>query len=311
MKQHYSRRHFLKASTTALAGTAFTSTLFNVKKYKPCLSFSTLGCPDWSFETILNFSVEHGYDGIEIRGIQRQLDLAKCAEFSSKENLLATRKKVEEKKLRVIDLGTSAAMHHGDPVERKKNLDEAKKFIHLAQQLNCPYIRVFPNNFTKEQERNETIDLIVNGLLELGNYAKETGVTVLMETHGDLVQSADIEKIMQSARHPNVGLVWDVVNMWAVTKEPPALVYAKLKKYIHHTHIKDLKFIEGKEQHALLGKGDTPIFEAIDILAKDGYKGYYSFEWEKLWQPEIAEPEVALADYAAVMTRHFKKELHR
>ena len=22
----------------------------------------------------------------------------------------------------------------------------------------------------------------------------------------------------------------------------------------------------------------------------DGYKGYYSFEWEKLWHPEIAEP---------------------
>jgi len=213
---------------------------------------------------------------------------------------------VQEKKIKIVDLGSSAAMHHADAAERKKNLDEAKNFIQLAQQLNCPYVRVFPNNFTKEQERNETIDLIVKGLLELGNYAKETGVTVLMETHGDLVQSADIEKIMQLARHPNVGLVWDVVNMWSVTKEPPAQVYAKLKKYIHHTHIKDLKFIDGKEQYALLGRGDTPIMEAIDILAKDGYKGHYSFEWEKLWNPEIEEPEVALADFANVMKRHFK-----
>ena len=115
-----------------------------------------------------------------------------------------------------------------------------------------------------------------------------------METHGEVVHIADIEKIMQSASHPNVGLVWDIVNMWAVTKEPPAQAYDKLKKYIHHTHIKDLKFIDGKEQYVLLGKGDTPIFEAIDMLAKDGYKGYYSFEWEKLWHPEIEKPKSQL-----------------
>ena len=218
MKQYSTRRDFIK--TAGVVGIAFATTSFDFKKYSPLLSFSTLGCPDWTFETILNFAASNGYNGIELRGILKQLDLPKCPEFSSKENILATRKLVEEKKLRIVDLGSSAEMHHADPAERKKNLDEAKSFIQLAQQLNCPYIRVFPNNFPKEQERNETIDLIVKGLLELGNYAKDTGVTVLMETHGDLVQSAEIEKIMQSASHPNVGLVWDMVNMWSVTKEP-------------------------------------------------------------------------------------------
>lgn len=305
MKQHSNRRHFIKTATGLMF--ALTATSFDFKKYTPLLSFSTLGCPDWTFEAILNFAVNNGYSGIELRGIQRQLDLSKCAEFSSKENILATRKLIEEKKLRIVDLGSSAEMHHADAAERKKNLDEAKSFIQLAQQLNCPFIRVFPNNFPKDQERNETIELIVKGLLELGNYAKDFGITVLMETHGDLVQSAEIEKIMQSAGHPNVGLVWDVVNMWSVTKEPPTQVYARLKKYIHHTHIKDLKFADGKEQYVLLGKGDAPIFEAIDILAKDEYKGYYSFEWEKLWHPEIEKSEVALADYPKVMKQHFKE----
>ncbi|MEP6949147.1 MAG: sugar phosphate isomerase/epimerase family protein [Ginsengibacter sp.] len=307
MNQYSTRRHFIK--TAGLAGVALATTSFDfIKiKYKPLLSFSTLGCPDWTFDTILNFAANNGYDGIELRGILRQLDLTKCPEFNSKENILASRKRIEEKKLRIVDLGSSAGMHYADPVERKKNLDEAKSFIQLAQQLNCPYIRVFPNNFPKDQERNQTIDLIIKGLLELGNYAKDYGVTVLMETHGELVQSADIEKIMQSAAHPNVGLVWDIVNMWSVTKEPPAQVYATLKKYIHHTHIKDLKFVDGKEHYVLMGKGETPIFDAIDILAKDGYKGYYSFEWEKLWHPEIDEPEVAIAYYSKVMKQHFKE----
>ncbi|MEJ7589531.1 MAG: sugar phosphate isomerase/epimerase family protein [Ferruginibacter sp.] len=305
MQKHPSRREFIKTAT-GFAVTAFATSSFDFKKSTPLLSFSTLGCPDWTFETILNFAVDHGYAGIEIRGIQRQLDLLKCPEFSTKENILATKSRIAEKKLKVIDLGSSANMHHADPAERNKSLTEAKNFIQLAAQLNCPYIRVFPNNFPKERSKDETINLIAEGLVELGNYAKGTGVTVLMETHGEVVWSEDLQKIMQSVNHPGVGLVWDIVNMWAVTKEAPSAVYSKLKKYIHHTHIKDLKLVDGKEQYSLLGKGDTPVFEAIDLLDNEGYKGFYSFEWEKLWHPEIAEPEVALSDYANVMKLHFK-----
>ncbi|MEO8762725.1 MAG: sugar phosphate isomerase/epimerase family protein [Ginsengibacter sp.] len=304
MKQYSSRRHFIK--TAGLAGIAIATTSFDFNKYEPKLSFSTLGCPDWNFDAILNFAANNGYNGIELRGILRQLDLPKCPEFNSKENILATRKLINGKKLKISDLGASTGLHYADPTERKKNLDEAKSFIDLAQQLNCPYIRVFPNNFPKDQERSQTIDLIVKGLLELGAFAKDHGVTVLMETHGDLVLSDDIDKIMQAAAHPNVGLVWDIINMWSVSKEPPAQVYAKLKKYIHHTHIKDLKFVDGKEKYVLMGKGETPIFDAIDILAKNGYPGFYSFEWEKLWHPEIDEPEVAIAAYSKVMKEHFK-----
>src|SRR5260221_13079465 len=95
---------------------------------------------------------------------------------------------------------------------------------------------------------------------------------------------------MQSANHPQVGLVWDICNMWTITKEPPAEVYKKLKKYINHRHIKDAKLGDGKPQYVRLGQGEDPIFEAIDILIKGGYKGYYSYECENNWHPELEEP---------------------
>ena len=130
-------------------------------------------------------------------------------------------------------------------------------------------------------------------------------MTVLLETHGDFSGSDDILKVMEGVSHPNIALVWDIANMWTITKESPSLVYAKLKKYIRHTHIKDAKLIGDKLEYKLLGQGEVPIFEAIDILSKDNYQGYYSFEWEKLWHPEIAEPEIALADYPKAMKKHF------
>lgn len=303
--KYSSRRTFLKNSA-ALAGLAVAGSAFNFKKGKPLLSFSTLGCPDWPFSKIVDFAVLHQYDGLEIRGILRELDLTKCQEFGNNENITATKKLMQSKGLKFVDLGSSATMHFPEGTERQKNLDEGKKFIDLAANIDCPYIRVFPNNFPKDRDHNATIDLIVKGLLELGEYAKGTNVTVLMETHGELVYVEDLLKIMQAAEHKHTGLVWDAVNMWSVTKEPPSIAYEKLKKYIRHTHIKDLKKIDDKDKYVLLGKGDTPVMDAVDLLYKDGYKGYYSFEWEKLWHPEIDDPEIAIADYVIAMHEHFK-----
>jgi sugar phosphate isomerase/epimerase len=235
------------------------------------------------------------------------MDLANCPEFSTEEARKRTKALMKEKGLEFINLGTSATLHFAEGTEREKNLDEGKRFIDLAQQLDCPYVRVFPNNFPKERNKSETIALIAKGLVTLGDYAKGKGVTVLMETHGEVVKIEDLAAVMELAKHPNVGLVWDPANMWTVTKESPTEAYGQLKKYIHHTHIKDAKLVEGKPQYTLLGKGEVPIFEAIDVLIKNGYKGFYSFEWEKLWHPEIAEPEIALADYPKAMKTHFRR----
>lgn len=284
-----------------------TSSSFITLKNKPLLSFSTIACPDWTLKQVIDSAVLHGYTALELRGIKREMDLTKAPEFSTPESMKATLALMKEKGLKFVNLGASTALHMPEGPVRGKHMKEAKSFIDLAQQINCPYVRVFPNDFPKDQDRTKTIEYVATGLLELGQYAKERNVSVLLETHGAFSHSDDILKTMQAAEHPNIGLIWDISNMWTKTKEAPSVVYKRLKKYIRHTHIKDAKLLPGdKLQYVFLGKGDVPIFEAIDILAKDGYKGYYSFEWEKLWHPEIAEPELALADYKRAMKEHFK-----
>lgn len=304
MKQT-NRREFLQ-SAAILTGSVMLGFSFETVKKKPFnLSFSTLGCPDWPFKKIVEFAQKNQYNGLEMRGILRQVDLTQCPEFSTPANRTATMQLMKNSRLSFVNLGSSAAMHFAGEVERKKNLDEGRKFIDLAHEINCPYIRVFPNNFPKDMEKQATMELITKGLQELGNYAKDSGVMVLMETHGDLVYTADIEAVMQATNNENVGLVWDISNMWTITKEQPAMMYEKLKKYIMHTHIKDAKLNDGKLQYVFLGRGDVPIINAINILKQDNYKGFYSFEWEKMWHPEIDEPTPAITNYAGVMRAIF------
>jgi len=298
------RRGFIQTVASLLTA-SLGGSAFDTEKKIPRLSFSTLGCPDWTFNQIVDFAATHDYQGIELRGIVRQLDLTECVEFN-KQNIPSTLRLLKDKGIAIVDLGSSCTLHFPESAERQKNLDEGKRFIDLAHALKCPYIRVFPNNFPKDQEKDQTMDQIAKGLLELADYAKGSNVSVLIESHGDLLFIEDLEKIMKASEHANAGMIWDVTNMWVKTKESPALAYEKLKKYIRHTHIKDAKIIDGKIQYVRLGQGEVPIFEAINVLSKGGYEGYYSFEWEKLWHPEIEAPELAIADYAQTMMKHFK-----
>lgn len=302
--KHISRRSFLQSSASLMTVAVINKqSLF--AHNAPQLSFSTLGCPDWPLDKILDVAVANKYKGIEIRGIQREMDLSKSPHFNSNENIKATKQKFADKGLKIVGLGSSAAMHHAAEAERSKAMDEAKRFIEIADKAGCPYIRVFPNNFPKDIPKEKTMELMVAGLNELAKFSKGTSVKVLMETHGDLIWSDDLVKVMSQVDAGQTGLVWDVSNMWTVTKEDPAMVFGKIKKWVRHTHIKDIKLQDGKEIYTLFGEGDVPALKAIDLLEKDKYKGFYSFEWEKMWHPEIADPEVAIPQFSEVMRKHF------
>jgi sugar phosphate isomerase/epimerase len=300
MKQ--TRRDFLH-STTGLMGYAFAKPLVDIYKEKPKLSFSTLGCPKWTFNQIIKCAVDNGYQGIELRGINGQMDLPKCPEFSPAQ-IQDTLKQIQDNKLEIVNLGSSAHLHHKDPSKRKTHLDNAKRFIDLAQMINCPFIRVFPDDLPKDQKDEETLELIITALQELGDYTKGSKVTVLLESHGKVVYSDMLQHIMQTTNHPKVGLIWDYMNMWSITKEPPQMVYDKLKKYIKHAHIKDGKLTASKPDYTLLGEGEMPLTEALNALKNGEFKGYYSFEWEKVWHPEIQEPEIALPHYTQAIKKY-------
>jgi sugar phosphate isomerase/epimerase len=302
LKQTISRKKFL-AVMPILASLLGMKDLHD-DKHPIKLSFSTLGCPDWTLDQIISFADANGYSGIEIRGIKHQMYLPLVTEFSDLSQISLTLQKMKDHDLKFVDLGSSAAMHFPEGLERNQNLGEAKNYIDLAAKLSCPFIRVFPNELPPERTKEQSLKLIIEGLHDLGEYAVSKNLTVLLESHGKLIYKNDLYEVMRSVNHSHVGMVWDICNMWIATKEPPRDVYALLKPYIKHTHIKDMKTTNGKEEYVLLGKGEVPIFEAINILRRNKYTGYYSFEWEKLWHPEIQEPNIALADFPLAMEQN-------
>ena len=79
------------------------------------------------------------------------------------------------------------------------------------------------------------------------------------------------------------------------------LQFTQLGPWIRHTHLKDSIGSGEDRKYVLTGRGNVPIKRQIEALRSIHYKGFYCFEWEKLWHPDIDDPEIAIADYARVV----------
>jgi sugar phosphate isomerase/epimerase len=265
------------------------------------LGFSTLGCPPWP--KILDFAAQHQFASIELRGILENMDLTKVPEFAP-ERIGDAKRQLAAHGLTVSCLGASAHMHEMDAVEHAAQLDEARRFIDLAQALGAPYVRVFGNEYVKDVPRADMLAHIAGALRDLGDYARRKGVTVIIESHGDFIDSPSLLEILQKADSPNVALLWDAHHTFVSGKEQPEDTVAKLGRYIRHTHLKDSVPAGNDRRYVLTGTGDVPVKRQIAALAKTGYRGLYSFEWEKRWHAEIEAPEVAIAQYARVAAEY-------
>jgi sugar phosphate isomerase/epimerase len=267
------------------------------------LAFSTLGCPKWPWTTVLEQASKLGYSGIELRGIQMQMDLPKLPEFSGT-RLAQTLKDLEALDLKVTDLGSSARMHEADPARRSSQMDEGRRFIDLAHQMKVPYVRVFGDQIPQGEPKDTVVKRVVEGLRTLGDHARGSGVAVIIESHGDFTDSATLLQLLKGAAMENVALLWDAHHTFVAGKEPPAKTFEAMKPYIRHTHLKDSR-PDGKDvRYVLTGEGTVPVRETVNILDKNGYKGFYCFEWEKGWHPEIEEPEVAFPQFVERMREY-------
>jgi sugar phosphate isomerase/epimerase len=288
------RRLFLTTLMAGLAAPAFLRAR-PAKRYP--IGFSTLGCPAWSWKTILEQADRLGYAALELRGVLGEMDLSKVPELSGS-RLADARRDVAALGLVISDLGASARMHEKEPGTRAAQLDEGRRFIDLAHALGVKYVRMFGDKIPEGEPREDVMKRVVEGFQQMAAHARSAGVTVLMESHGDFTRSKDLVAIEGAVRSEAFALLWDAHHTFVAANEAPADTYAAIGRLVRHTHLKDSKADGTGRRYVLTGTGQVPVKTQVSVLAKAGYTGYYSFEWEKAWHPDIEGPEVAFPHYA-------------
>jgi glucosamine-6-phosphate deaminase len=262
------------------------------------LSFSTLGCPSWSLERVIDLAGREGYDGVELRFLEGDDALWARPELSG-DGLAETRRRLRDAGLAVSCVDTRSFFHDPDAAARTRAHDEAARSLELAASLAAPGIRVFGDRVQPGADLGSTRAWIAEAMETLADRARGTGVEVWIESHGDFARAADTLSVLDGVRSRGAGVVWDPANAFEVG-EAPAEGPRVLGQRIRHVHLKDLRRTgDGKAwTPALVGEGEFPAAEVLALLHGAGYDGFVSFEWEKRWHPAIEEPEVALPRFA-------------
>jgi sugar phosphate isomerase/epimerase len=297
-----SRRSFVFGGATGVAVARFGRG--SESKERLPIAFSTLGCPAWEWQKILQFAEGHGFAAIELRGLMGTMDLPSRPEFAAN-RLGQTKREIAAHGLKIACVSSSAVMHEADPAKRQKELADARRFIDLAAALGAPCVRVFGNNINGPKE--EVVECVAQGMHELAEYSGPRGVSVIIESHGDFTDSPTLKQVLTRANSPRAALLWDAHHTFASSHEEPEYTVKELGPWIRHTHLKD-SVPTGKERHYVLtGQGDVPIKRQIQALRSIGYTGYYCFEWEKVWHPDLQDPETAFADYVRAVSGYLSE----
>ncbi|HAA75964.1 TPA: sugar phosphate isomerase/epimerase [Candidatus Latescibacteria bacterium] len=258
------------------------------------MAFTTLGCPAWDLDTVIEKGSAFGYDGVDFRGIQGEIDVTTLAEFTT--SIVETKRKLGDAGLSVC--GISSSLKICDDTLARANLEEAKRTIPVAAELDVPNIRVFGVGNADEKSKEELADIgqgMMGQILALDGADQFKWV---FETHDHWIKSTDCKLLLDRVTVPIFGALWDVGHTSRVGEEDPADTLTALGDRVYYTHVKDAVYDPDQEnamkdgwKYVPPGKGQLPLEKALNLLKERGYEGYVMFEHEKRWHPTLPEPE--------------------
>lgn len=256
------------------------------------LAFSNLACPDWDLPRIASAARQYGYDGLELRLIDRQ----PVDSTLLRRSLQTLRTDLDG--LPVASINSSIRL----AVDGHEWQDEFAALSELAAQLHIPSIRVWGGDFDPSLLENTIIAQVAARLNVAGNIATQGGLTVALETHDSWRRLERVRKLFEMVDCDAVRVLWDVQNTHAKGSSRPEEVWAALGPRISQVHVKDARPGPGEYgELVLLGSGTVPARQSIRVLVDNGFDGWLTVNWLKFQHPEILEPEAALPQYAATL----------
>ncbi len=263
------------------------------------LAFSTLGCPDFSWTEIYSMAKDLGFRGIELRGMGE--NIFSVSEPFTAENLPKTVEQLKKRHLEISCLSSGNSIKYAE--RKEQNIEELRKYIELANALECKYIRVLGDE--KACRDGEVDDEVVLSVInELISYAEEKGVTLLIETNGVYADTKRLASLLNRVASDNIGALWDIHHPYRYENEQPEITVQNLGAYIKYVHAKDSVMEDGKLCYKMMGEGDLPIDAAMRSLRSINYEGFVSLEWLKKYMPDLENAGIVFPNFANFMSKY-------
>jgi sugar phosphate isomerase/epimerase len=243
---------------------------------------------------VISKAKEMGFDVIEFSTLK----------LPEGESLEAFAGKLKEEAVRVgIEVGnyTIWADFINNPQGWEAEAERLKEEVHAAHIMGAPGMRHdstwgFPAKWKGARGFDDALPVLIKGCCAVTEYAAQYGIRTMVENHGFFCQDSDrVEKLVNGVDNVNFGLLVDMGN-FLCADEDPASALGRLMPYAFHVHAKDFHYKQGKLPNpgkgwfgsrggnylrgAIIGHGDVPIVQCLNIMKNAGYDKTLSIEFE-------------------------------
>lgn len=277
MNTSFDRRIFLLGAGAALAGGSLAGAgAAEAQERKDAgeppfkLGTVTYNVPmSWDLPTLLKVLPAAGVTGIEFRtthahGVEPAMSTAQRADLKARASAAG---------IKQMSLGSTLEFQSPDPAVVRKNVEDCRDWVKLAQDIGALGVKVRPNGLPKDVPAEKTLEQIGKALRECGDMARDHGVEIWVEVHGGGTQEpANFRKIMDYCAHKSVGANWNS-NPTDVKDGSVREAFELIKPFLMSCHINTLW-------------GPYPYRELFSLLRRAGYNRYTNCEVATAVKPE-------------------------
>ncbi|WP_114749507.1 sugar phosphate isomerase/epimerase family protein [Pleomorphovibrio marinus] len=213
------------------------------------------------------------------------------------------RKMVEDNGKSIPMMCCSPDFTHPDASFREKEIKKQKYWIDMTHALGGQYCRVLSGQRRPELTLDEGVKLAADAIMACIPYAKERGITLIIENHykddfweyPEFAQKMDVFcQLVDQIHHPNFGVNYDPSNTFLAGEDPLELLgrishrvvtMHASDRYLKSGTIEDLKKEEDgavgyakRLSHGEIGKGLNDYDAIFSELKSKGFDGWISIE---------------------------------
>lgn len=224
-------------------------------------------------------------------------------EMADEKNWSRFRKEVEGHGKTIPMMCCSPDFTNPDDAFRENEIKKQKQWIDMTAQLGGSYCRVLSGQRREGLSEEEGLTLAVESIKACLPYAKERGITLILENHykddfwtyPEFAQKADVFcKLVDRIDHPNFGVNYDPSNTYIAGEDPLDLLKRvshrvvtmhASDRYLAEGTLEDLRKEEGgsigyarRLRHGEIGKGLNDYDAIFTELKRVGFDGWISIE---------------------------------
>ena len=292
------RKEFIKLASTSALG---ISSLGYMSLQKPKELFFKLSLAQWSLHKNIKYGDMDPYEFAQVAksfnfsGIEyvtalydnvmkvRDGDMSKAITFWARKNKKLA--EINDIKNVLIMIDEIEGLAEENKSRRLKAVDNHKMWIDAAEIMGCESVRL---NLYGSSNADKWKDLSIKSLSELGSYAKNSGVNVIVENHGRI--SSDIPKLMDviyGVNMDNVGTLPDFGNFCMADEGYGSVFDGSCETvYDFYKGVEEMMpkaFAVSAKSNDFDENGDEKTIDymrMMKIVKSFGYTGYVGVEYE-------------------------------